>query len=108
MGSPGEVILRLDLLVNEVLDDGTTMHIEHDQGLEGGPDLCGKVASHEVNNFKNLLANRVSVLLHFALTHVLKDILCALGPVDLIDGEDYLPWPLLDPFNTVSVVVVTD
>ena len=82
------------------------MHVKHDQRLECRSQLCRKLATHELHNFENLVVDFITVLLHLALLHVGKDLLDALSPVNLIDGEDDLTRPFLHPLGTGARVVV--
>ena len=108
LGAPSEVISALNLLINEVFDDLSAVHIQYNERLKSSTELSTQLATHKLYNIKDLPVDLVTVGFHLALTHVSKHVLDSSGPIDLIDGEDNLTRPSLNPVSTLALIVVID
>ena len=96
------------MLVNQILDHRSTVHIQDDKSLERGSKLCSQFTSHHLYDFLNLAVDDITIGLHFAFTHVIKDLFDTLGPVNLIDSKNNLAGPLCNPLSSLIIVVVLD
>ena len=101
---PVEIQLAGHLVFAQFKQHISCMDLQHDHGLQGDAVLLGQLATHQGNNFVNLLVVHFKILLHrfLAAADGLVDVG---GPVLLSDTEDCLSRPVAYPFCAWSVEV---